>query len=810
MRGGLRGLYRGARGLASRLPRPAREALRRLAGRPPSDWAGSDFAHWAAAAAPSPEPENRHEVVCFGTAASDSGPEHLRVLVRRLAAAGHRVFRIGRPFLSAGPAFTLHEEPAGLFTVSLRAGDKVGDRLTGEETSTLFGAIDALRREKSLGATISIVGEAFWMPVAERLRTERAWPQVEGARDPEDLVRAFPKISIVIVTYNNRDLNRLCLESLAARTEWPNTEVIVVDNASTDGTRELLQEMRRRDPRLRLILHEKNVGFAAASNAGLAVASGEYLVLLNNDTVLTRGWASALARHLGDDPRLGLVGPVTNAIANTARVDVGYTGLRDLPAWAAAWTRAHDQETFEIPMLALFCAALRRSVFEQVGALDERFGIGMFEDDDYSRRVRQAGYAVRCAKDAFVHHWQMASFRKMARPEYLALFRENRRKYEEKWGEAPAAADPFAGDAPRPKGLAGGREQLAAVLARVGASRGAVLFLPSIGWGTHLFQRPHHLARVFARKGYVSIFDTSNARDRVDGFQEIEPNLFLFGGAAALLREIPKPLLWAFPYNFHLAGAYPSGTRVVYDWIDDLSVFPGSRRILMRNHERALREASLVAAAARRLHDEALAARKDALYLPNAVEYAQFASPASLPNDEALGRFLAGGGPVAGYYGALAKWFDDDLLEQAARLRPDWRFVLIGPQLDIRFSEKRVLERSNVLWLGPRDYAALPGYLSVFDVAMIPFRINAITLATSPLKLYEYFAGARPVVATPMPECMAYPEVAIARDAEGFVAALDRMRAQGKDPAFRERLRALGRENSWDARVESVEARLAR
>jgi GT2 family glycosyltransferase len=77
---------------------------------------------------------------------------------------------------------------------------------------------------------------------------------------------------------------------------------------------------------------------------------------------------------------------------------------------------------------------MRREVLEAVGPLDERFGLGMFEDGDYNRRVRAAGWQIRCARDSFVHHWQMASFRKLGKDEYLRVFEENRRKFEEKWG----------------------------------------------------------------------------------------------------------------------------------------------------------------------------------------------------------------------------------------------------------------------------------------------------------------------------------------------------------------------------------------
>ena len=143
-----------------------------------------------------------------------------------------------------------------------------------------------------------------------------------------------------------------------------------------------------------------------------------------------------------------------------------------------------------------------------------------------------------------------------------------------------------------------------------------------------------------------------------------------------------------------------------------------------------------------------------------------------------------------------------------ADARQDWSFLLLGPDHDGSIRRSRLQRQRNVLWLGPRPYPTLPAYLRLFDVATIPFAINDITLATSPLKLFEYFAGGRPVVTTPMPECQAFEEVAIADTAAAFAAALDPARERGKDPAFRRHLRELGRTNSWEARVEAVLERL--
>src|SRR5262249_8741225 len=143
---------------------------------------------------------------------------------------------------------------------------------------------------------------------------------------------------------------------------------------------------------------------------------------------------STLVRHLTAEPKAGLIGPVTNQIGNEARIDVGYADLAAMPAWAAQYVRENDDRTFPIRMLAMFCVATRRDVFEEGGPLAERFGMGMFEDDDYAHRVRAAGYEIVCCRDAFVHHWMKASFRRMPEAEYRALFERNRRLYQEKWG----------------------------------------------------------------------------------------------------------------------------------------------------------------------------------------------------------------------------------------------------------------------------------------------------------------------------------------------------------------------------------------
>lgn len=351
------------------------------------------------------------------------------------------------------------------------------------------------------------------------------------------------------------------------------------------------------------------------------------------------------------------------------------------------------------------------------------------------------------------------------------------------------------------------------VLSRVRESEGAVIFLPSMAWNSDFVQRPHHLARQFARLGYVSIYHSTSPRDALIGFREIEPNLYIFFGPEAVLHAVPDPVIWAFTYNYPLSDSYSDSARIVYDLIDDIEVFPGDAAELQENHSRALREADVVATVSRRLVGQINHLRPDAIYLPNAVEAERFADDSlAVPNDPDLAALLKEDKPIAGYYGVLADWVDYELVGSLARSRPDWNFLLIGSAYDNSLQERgrRLLDHPNVRWIGSRPYESLPAYLRLFDVALIPFVINNVTLSASPLKLYEYFAGGKPVISTPIPECASIPEVHIARTAEEFSQSLDAVKAKGLDKGFQRRVRALANENSWFARARTVTELLKR
>ena len=610
----------------------------------------------------------------------------------------------------------------------------------------------------------------------------------------------FAKASIIIVTYNNVDYTGLCLRSIYEKTIYPNFEVIVVDNASSDGNPEFLRSFEAEHENIQVIHNATNEGFARANNLGIASADGEYIVLLNNDTVVTRVWLSRLINALRDQT-VGLVGSVSNGVSNEAHVEMPFTDLAALDTFATKRAKERSNVLTPIKMLAMYCMAGRRDVFQQIGPLDEQFGIGMFEDDDYSLRIRQAGYRIAVAEDVFIHHFGRSGFKLLGDERYLALFEENRRKFEAKWNmkwEQHVSGTltenhRFAAD-------------LQSILDLYPDAPGVIIFPPTIGWNISLFQRPHQLARAFAKKGFLVFFCTEAQIDDLRGFREVSHGLYLANSPWGVFDLVERPILFTLPYNREYLFQLRQPT-IVYEVIDDLDVFPGDKTQLQKNHDILLKEADVVLVTADRLMEQVERVRTDAILCPNAVELDHFSQargsdPKSMPPD--LAAVLRTDRPVIGYYGALARWFDYDLVLQAAQKHSDWDFVFIGPDHDHTLLESNILTMPNIHWLGPRDYSQLPGYLRHFTVATIPFLVNNITLATSPIKLFEYMAAGKPIVTSDLPECRKYPGVFVAHNTKEFINHLEHALTLIHDQAYVQQLYQTAQENTWEARVAQI------
>jgi len=246
------------------------------------------------------------------------------------------------------------------------------------------------------------------------------------------------RVSIIVLTFNALEHTRRCVASLLAHTEARH-ELIFVDNGSTDGTVDWLGELARAEARVQVILNEANLGFAAGNNVGLAAANGDFMLLLNNDTVVTAGWLDRLLRPALDDPRVGLVGPVTNNITGVQKLaKVGYDPrtLDGLDAFAAGHAAANAGRTGTALWIVGFCLLVRREVVERLGGLDEIYGQGNYEDTDYCLRAFLAGFRAVVAQDCFIHHVGSASF-DAAGVDYARQMAGNFEIFRRKWNLDP-------------------------------------------------------------------------------------------------------------------------------------------------------------------------------------------------------------------------------------------------------------------------------------------------------------------------------------------------------------------------------------
>jgi glycosyltransferase involved in cell wall biosynthesis len=329
-------------------------------------------------------------------------------------------------------------------------------------------------------------------------------------------------------------------------------------------------------------------------------------------------------------------------------------------------------------------------------------------------------------------------------------------------------------------------------------------------------QRPHHLARAFHRQGLNVVFVTPSAGyDRVAIAKEIRPGLLLTPDFEAALTAIDHPIVYTSSTDASLKHALMQEVQrkrgmIIYDYIDAMDSRISSGPLSnsrMELHASLLREAKrcVCVATSLELFQEVTRFRSDGVALvENGVDVNHFAvtrCPSSLRDD--LRQIVSSGSPIAGYFGALAHWLDYDLVMAGASALPCWNFVLIGIDYD---GSCRALNGGpkNIHVLPPIPYRDLPENAIWFDAALIPFKINEITMATSPLKLFEYMALGLPTISTPIQESLRYKPVIIARDAQAFVDGISTARQKRVARSYQRLLQDEASTNSWDAKASTI------
>jgi glycosyltransferase involved in cell wall biosynthesis len=264
---------------------------------------------------------------------------------------------------------------------------------------------------------------------------------------------------------------------------------------------------------------------------------------------------------------------------------------------------------------------------------------------------------------------------------------------------------------------------------------------------------------------------------------------------------LEKPILWTFmPNTVGLVGRLGE-SKVIYHAVDEYSAFAGVPREAFKRMETELvRRADLVITSADSLCQERRALNPCTFMVSHGVDVAHFSralDPGMTPPPDARGLTS----PVVGFFGLIAEWLDLNLMRELAQRRPDWTFVMVG-KATVDVAPLRGLP--NVRLLGQKPYDTLPAYCRAFDVGIIPFKIDELTLKVNPLKLREYLAAGLPVVSSDLPEVRKYASlVRLASGTDGYIRAIEAALADRSEVAARARIEAMKHE-SWDARVEEI------
>ncbi|MGW5050973.1 glycosyltransferase [Actinokineospora sp. NPDC004072] len=670
-------------------------------------------------------------------------------------------------------------------------------------------------------------------------------------------------VAVVIVTYNSAEVIGDCLAALPAALAGVDARVVVVDNASTDGTAE---RAAAADPAAKVVHRAGNDGFGAGVNAGIRHAEGCDVLVLNADVRLSPGSVAVLQRALRP---AGIAVP--KLIDEDGRVHHSLrrapTSLRTLGEAVLGGARAgrwrHLGETITHPKAYERAGEhdwatgavwlISRECLDAVGVLEERFLL-YSEETDFMLRAGRAGFATRYEPAATAVHLGGES---TTSARLWSLVVTNKvRLHRERFGRAAAARMWLAAMADSliraARGSARHRQAARSLLAmrrwpapldgegppyicfsaqdwwyhnqahsdfqlltRIAEHR-KVLLVNSIGLRMPTPGKSTQVLRRIGRKAASVAKLVRRPLPEVPGYHVMTPLPLPFYGSPAL-RRLNAVLVRAQVRAVSLALGIRNPVIVATIPTAWDVVAPMKRRSLVFNRSdrhSAFPEADQQAIAA--LEDKLLAGADHVLYVSRSLQ----AEDAAVTGERA--HFLDHGvdlkhfrrrvelpadlaaipGPRIGFFGGLDDYLVDfDLLERLAEDIPEASLVLVG---DTSISMARFERHPNIHWLGFKPYAEIPAYGSGFDVAIMPWLDNEWIAHANPIKLKEYLALGLATVSTDFPEVRHYADrITIARGHDAFVKAVREVLAGGglSTPEAR---RASVLSASWDSRARQL------
>ena len=604
-------------------------------------------------------------------------------------------------------------------------------------------------------------------------------------------------VDLVIINYNTLSYLRNCINSIRQNTLYPH-RIIVVDNGSSDGSVKYLKGLKD----VTLILNNSNYGYGKAANQGISISNGKYVVILNSDLKLTRGWLKNMVQEADKDDTIGVLGPKMVNQDNLI-VGAGVTRLNSVPSsrgWLKSDTRGLFDKVTDCYSVGGACYMIRRKALEQVGGFDQNYFF-YFEETDLSLRMLEKGYrVVYCPTSKIIHYHEGSLDQddyqgRLTRNKY---FKESQRLFLKKWG------DVIAGQPKRKK------------------SRDIVVF-GVIPWNFR-YQRPQQICSRLADKGYRIIYINSVCQ-RGGKLERVSDNIYSFspdgrGLVYQQLRyqkskeimvdsinnifdqlDIVNPILWVDVPYWQEVLTYFDRSFIIYDCMDSYQDFSDLKRYCpgIEDYEKKLAQAAeLVLTSSQELEEKLMSFNNRTVLLPNGVDKSHFHS---LDEKKSLYTMSKIPQPIIGYHGAIAEWMDLELIRHAARLLPNYSFVFIGQTTVDISSLKR---RDNIYFLGEQPYSKLPEYLQYFKVGLIPFIKNKLTLSTNPVKLYEYLAAGIPVVSVDLPEIQQFKDVVyISHRRQQFVNMIERAVKEDSEWKRRKRIKRIEKED-WNNRVDKI------
>ena len=327
--------------------------------------------------------------------------------------------------------------------------------------------------------------------------------------------------------------------------------------------------------------------------------------------------------------------------------------------------------------------------------------------------------------------------------------------------------------------------------------RPVIIYPPTVDWD-YLHQRPQQLLKALSQNGCIAIFCNMN-KDNLHpvGFEYLSPSLILANNI-----DIPSAIVWARinmlsdPIVLYYSNPpqYDRLKTVAVDYIvfDALDEPENEFSCWKQNYELCVQKADIVLTTSQLLYDRVSQLNPPkVLLVPNGCDYKHFSQA---QQQMQLPDMTFNGKNIVGFIGAIARWLDWALIEQATQTYADYDFVFIGPFYGCAAAP---VKSKNIQYLGHKAYQDLPAYLSNFNICWMPFAINKMTKGVNPVKMWEYLASGKPVISTPLPEAnRKYIDIISSED----LSALGRKSNQQAADA---RIK-FAQENSWDIRAKTV------